>query len=125
MGGHVFWHSEVENVEGLLFERLIVGLVEQCSVEFLDDFLLKSFLNDRTRSLAGAESGDASLAGIASGDLGVLAVNSVHWDFHAQGGDALWLFLDNNVHNKWDRRRRRGGEPRGKPRRLSNEACNL
>ena len=125
MSRHFLRHAEIEDVEGFLLECLVVGLVDQRSVEFLDDFPLKTFFNDCTRSLAGAESGDPSLGGITSGDLSVLTVNSIHGDFHAQGGDALWLLLDNNVHNKWDRRRRRGGEPSGKPRRLSNEACNL
>jgi hypothetical protein len=34
---------------------------------------------------------------------GALAADLVCWDFNAEGGDALWLLFDNNVHDKLGR----------------------
>ena len=125
MGGHILRHAEIKDVKGFLLERFVVSFIDERLVEFPGDFLFKTFLDNGARGLAGAETWNAGLAGIAFDDPVALAANFVRWDFNAKGGDALWLLLDNNVHNKWGRLRRRDGQPRGRARRLSNEACIL
>ena len=125
MGGDVFRHAKVEDVEGFLFEGFVVGLVDERAVEFFGDFLLEALFDNRAWRFAGAEAGDAGLAGVTSDDLFALALDFVRWNFNAQGGDALWQLFDNNVHDKLNRLWRRDGQPRGKRRYLSNEACIL
>ena len=108
MGGHVLRHAEIKHVEGFLLERLVVGFADERFVELLGNFLLEALFNDGARGFSGTETGDAGLAGVAFDDLIALTADFFGWDFHAQGGDALWLLLDDNVHNKWARLRAPG-----------------
>ena len=100
MGGDIFGHAEVEHVEGFLFESFVVGLVDEVAVEFLGDFLLEAFFHDRARGFARPIAWHAGLVGIPSYDLVTLPVDFFGWDFNAEGGYALGLLFDDNVHDK-------------------------
>ena len=98
--GNVFDATKIEHLEVFLLDRLIEGAVDQRFLALGFDFLVKAFFNDGARRFAGAESRDLCLRGKALGDFLTLVLDFVRRDFDAEGGSAIWLLLDKDLHGK-------------------------